>query len=349
MISSKEPKMLSVFQAILLPVAVGLLFVATGSGATKTLQIYFIDVEGGQATLLVAPSGESVLVDAGWPGNNDRDADRIAEALKSAGLKQIDYLLITHYHTDHVGGVPQLLKKVKVNAFVDHGPNLENDELAPEGYDAYLKNLGSAKRITAKPGDSIPVEGIKVEVLAAAGAHITQPAAGAGQPNPYCASEPKWPADHTENAASVGILVTFGDFRFVDLGDLTKDQELHLVCPNNLIGTADLFLVSHHGMGLSNSKSLVHALHPRAAIMENGAQKGNDPKAWQTVHDSPGLQDLWQLHYSSASGADHNVSNNAIANLDGDADGRYLKVTAQSDGTFSVVNSRNKYERIYKD
>jgi beta-lactamase superfamily II metal-dependent hydrolase len=349
MIPSKEPKMPSVFQAILLPVAVGLLFVATGSGATKTLQIYFIDVEGGQATLLVAPSGESVLVDAGWPGNNDRDADRIAEAVKSAGLKQIDYLLITHYHTDHVGGVPQLLKKVKVNAFVDHGPNLENDELAPEGYDAYLKNLGSAKRITAKPGDSIPVEGIKVEVLAAAGAHITQPAAGAGQPNPYCASEPKWPADHTENAASVGILVTFGDFRFVDLGDLTKDQELHLVCPNNLIGTADLFLVSHHGMGLSNSKCLVHALHPRAAIMENGAQKGNDPKAWQTVHDSPGLQDLWQLHYSSASGADHNVSNNAIANLDGDADGHYLKVTAQSDGTFSVVNSRNKYERIYKD
>jgi competence protein ComEC len=153
----------------------------------------------------------------------------------------------------------------------------------------------------------------------------------------------------TENAASVGILVTFGDFRFVDLGDLTKDKELDLVCPNNLIGTANLFLVSHHGMGLSNSKSLVHALHPRAAIMENGAQKGNDPKAWQTVHDSPGLQDLWQLHYSSASGADHNVSKNAIANLDGDADGHYLKVTAQSDGTFSVVNSRNKYERIYQD
>src|SRR5260370_2340082 len=129
------------FKAILLPVAVGLLFVPTVNGATKTLQIYFIDVEGGQATLLVAPSGESLLVDTGWPGNNDRDANRIAEAVKSAGLKQIYYVLITHYHTDHVGGVQQLFKKVKVNAFVDHGPNLENDELAPEGYEAYLKSL----------------------------------------------------------------------------------------------------------------------------------------------------------------------------------------------------------------
>src|SRR5580700_2372769 len=221
--------MRSLLDTMLLCVLASLLLASNSYAETKTLQIYFVDVEGGQATLLVAPSGESLLVDTGWPGNNDRDADRIAEAVNSAGLKQINYVFITHYHTDHVGGVQQLLKKVKVNAFVDHGPNLENDELAPEGYDAYLKSLGSTKRITAKPGDSIPVEGIKVEVLAAAGAHITQPVAGAGQPNPYCASEPKWAADHTENAASVGILVTFGDFRFVDLGDLTKDKELDLV------------------------------------------------------------------------------------------------------------------------
>jgi competence protein ComEC len=348
MTPSKGQKMHSCFKTILLCVAACLLIAPSSKGATKDLQIYFIDVEGGQATLMVAPSGQSLLVDTGWPGYNDRDADRIAEAVKSAGLKQIDYVLITHYHTDHVGGVPQLLKKVKVGTFVDHGPNLENDELAPEGYDAYLKSLGSTKRIIAKPGDSIPVDAIKVEVLTAAGAHITKPVAGAGQPNPYCASEPKWPADHTENAASMGILVTFGDFRFVDLGDLTKDHELNLVCPNNLIGTADLFLVSHHGMGLSNSKSLVHVLHPRAAVMENGAQKGNDPKAWQTVHESPGLKDLWQLHYSSASGADRNVSKDFIANLDGEADGHYVKLTAESDGAFTIVNSRNKVERTYK-
>jgi competence protein ComEC len=323
------------------------LLVTGGLAQTSKLQIYFLDVEGGQSTLLVAPSGQSLLVDTGWPGNNNRDADRIAEAVKLAGLKQIDYVLITHYHTDHVGGVPQLLKQVKVGTFIDHGPNQENDELAPEGYAAYLSSIGSIKHIVAKPGDRIPIKGLKVEVLAAAGAHISQAVAGAGQPNPYCASEPKWPADKTENAASLGVLVTFGDFRFVDLGDLTKDKEQNLVCPSNLIGTVDLFLVSHHGMSMSNSKALVHALHPRVAIMENGAQKGDSPEAWQTVHDSPNLEGFWQLHFTAASG-DHNVSKDAIANLDGDSDGHYIKVSAQSDGTFTVVNSRNQVEKTYK-
>jgi len=315
---------------------------------SKNLQIYFIDVEGGQATLLVAPSGRSLLVDTGWPGNNNRDADRISQAMKDAGLKQIDYAMITHYHPDHVGGMPQLIKEVKVGEFIDHGPNQENDEMAPEGYDAYLKHLGNSKHVVAKPGDRIPIQGLTVEVLAAAGKHIDRAVAGAGQANPYCGSEPQWPADHTENAASAGVLVTYGGFRFVDLGDLTKDKELGLVCPDNLIGTADLFLVSHHGMAMSNTKALVNALHPRVAIMENGPKKGDSPEAWQTVHDSPGLQDLWQLHYTATSGPDHNVVKDEIANLDDDSDGHYIKVTAQPDGTFTVLNSRNKIQRTYE-
>jgi competence protein ComEC len=323
------------------------LLVTSGLAQTSKLQIYFLDVEGGQSTLLVAPSGQSLLVDTGWPGNNNRDADRIAEAVKLAGLKKIDYVLITHYHTDHVGGVPQLLKQVKVGTFIDHGPNQENDELAPEGYAAYLSSIGSIKHIVAKPGDRIPIKGLNVEVLSVAGAHISQAVAGAGQPNPFCASEPKWPVDHTENSASLGVLVTFGDFRFVDLGDLTKDKEQNLVCPNNLIGTVDLFLVSHHGMNFSNTKALVHALHPRVAVMENGPQKGDSPEAWQTVHDSPGLEGFWQLHFTAASG-DHNVPKDEIANLDGDSDGHYIKVSAQSDGTFTVVNSRNQIEKTFK-
>ena len=313
-----------------------------------SLQIYFLDVEGGQSTLLVTPSAQSLLIDTGWPGLQGRDAKRIAQAVKISRITHIDYVLITHYHTDHVGGVPQLLQHVKVDAFVDHGPNLENDELAPEGYAAYLKSLGPIRRIIAKPGDKIPLEGVHVEVVAAAGVHIAKAAPGAGQPNPFCASETKWPADHTENAASLGVLVTYSDFRFVDLGDLTKDKEQDLICPNNLIGTADLFLVSHHGMGMSNSRALVHALHPRVAIMENGAQKGDDPKAWQTVSDSPGLEGLWQLHYTAASGTDHNVPKDTIANLDGESDGHYLKVSAERDGTIHVINSRNGLERIYK-
>ncbi len=340
--------MRSYLLGILLCALAPVLFGVSGHAEAKGLQIYFVDVEGGQATLIVAPSGQSLLVDTGWPGFNDRDADRIADAVKLAGLKQIDYVLVTHYHTDHVGGVPQLLKKVKIGAFVDHGPNLENDEMAPEGYEAYLKSMGSTKRMIAKPGDRISLGQVGVEVLAGARNHIAQPVSGAGQANPYCASEPKWPDDETENGASMGILVTYGNFKFVDLGDLTKDKEIALVCPNNLIGAADLFLVSHHGMGLSNSKSLVHALHARAAIMENGAQKGDSPQAWQTVHDSPGLQGFWQLHYTAASGADHNVPKDYIANLDGEEDGHYLEVTAQSDGTFTVLNSRNKLQRTYK-
>ena len=335
-------------RCILLTGLIAILGSILGQAQTKNLQIYFIDVEGGQATLLVAPSGQSLLVDTGWPGNNNRDADRISEAMRDAGLKRIDYALITHYHTDHVGGMPQLIKEVKVGEFIDHGPNVENDEMAPEGYDAYLKNLGEIKHVVAKPGDRIPIQALNVEVLAAAGNHIDKAMPGAGKPNPYCASEQHWPADHTENAASMGVLVTYDNFRFLDLGDLTKDKEMGLVCPNNLIGTVDLFLVSHHGMAMSNTKALVDALHPRVAVMENGPKKGDSPEAWQTVHDSPGLQDLWQLHYTASSGPDHNVEKDEIANLDDGSDGHYIKVTAQADGTFRVLNSRNKNERTYK-
>lgn len=329
-------------------IVVTALFAASAFAKAANLQIYFIDVEGGQSTLLVAPSGQSLLVDTGWPDSNGRDADRIVAAMTNAGIKQIDYLLITHYHTDHVGGVPQLLERVKVGAFIDHGPNTENDELAPEGYAAYLKAVGMSRHIIARPGYRVPIQGIDVQIVAAAGTHISQPLPAAGYANSYCASEPSWPADHTENAASVGLVVKYGHFRFVDFGDLTKDKELNLVCPNNLIGTTDLFLVSHHGMDMSNTKALVDALHPRVAIMENGPAKGDSPRAWQTVHDSPGLRDLWQLHYTASSGKDHNVADDFIANLNESSDGHYLRVTARSDGSFNVTNSRNNFERTYR-
>src|SRR5450432_885724 len=233
---------------------------------SKALKIYFLDVEGGQATLLVSPSGESILVDTGWPGFNDRDAIRIADAVKASGLKRIDHVVITHYHTHHVGGGSQILKSIGVGEFIDHGPNSENDELAPESYAAYLAVLGKTKHVVVKAGDRIPVKDLNVEVVSAAGATITSPLAGAGQPNSYCASQPAAPVDPSENAASLGVLVTYGSFRFVDLGDLTKKKELQLVCPNNLLGTVDLFLISHHGFSWSNAKAMVLALHPRVGI-----------------------------------------------------------------------------------
>jgi len=318
------------------------------SAKVKPLLIYSIDVEGGQSTLIVSPSGQSLLVDTGWPGFNGRDADRIVAAARSAHLKRIDYVLITHYHRDHVGGVPQLAQKIKIGEFVDHGPNMEDSDVTREDYAAYQKVIAHVPHVSLKPGDGLPFKGITVQVLTAAGEHISGPLPGAGEANPYCSSEPEWPVDNSENARSMGILVTYHKFRFIDLGDLTKRKEIQLMCPNNLVGTVDLFLVSHHGWKESNSKSLVWALHPRVAIMNNGAHKGGSPDAWQTVHDSPGLEDLWQLHYAVEGGPDHNVAENLIANPDEKADaGDPIKVTAMPDGTFTVENMRNGFKKTY--
>src|SRR5579863_3423807 len=184
----------------------------------KPLQIYFIDVEGGQATLVVSPSGQSLLIDTGWPGYEGRDADRILAAVHQAGLTQIDYVLITHYHRDHVGGVPQLVDGIKVGTFVDHGPNLEDSEVTRTDYAAYEKAIAGHPRVTVKPGWGLPLKGIEVRVLTAAGEHITAPLPGAGEANKYCAAEPVASADDTENARSIGVLITYGHFRFLDLG-----------------------------------------------------------------------------------------------------------------------------------
>jgi len=334
--------------SLLLPAL--LLATAALAAPRKSLDIYSIDVEGGQATLIVSPSGQSMLVDTGFPGFQGRDADRIAAVAKTAGLKQIDYVLITHYHRDHVGGVPQLADRMKIGTFIDHGPaKLDDPDVAGADYNAYVGVLPKAKHLVVKPGDKIPLKGVDIKVLAGAGEHITSPLPGAGQANPFCASEPAAVPDLGENARSIGMLFTYGKFRFLDLGDLTKKKELELACPENLIGTVDLYLVTHHGLDLSNAKALVHSLHPKVAIMNNGAHKGCRPAAWQIVHDSPGLEDLWQLHYALDAGKDHNVSEQFIANLDEKNDaGNYIKVTAMSDGNFTVLNTRNNFEKSYK-
>lgn len=319
----------------------------SASTVGKSLQIYFIDVEGGQATLLVSPSGESFLIDAGWPDAEGRDADRIIAAARQAGLQQIDYVLITHYHRDHVGGVPQLVDGFKVGTFLDHGPNLEDSEVTRTDYAAYQKAIAGHTHVVVKPGWQLPIKGMNVRVLTAAGDHIGSPLAGAGQSNPYCAQEPAAPQDKSENAGSVGVLVTFGHFRFVDLGDLTKKKEIELACPNNLLGTVDLFLVSHHGLDQSNTKALVWALHPRVAVIDNGARKGASPAAWQIVHDSPGLEDLWQLHYAAESDREHNIPDDHIANMKENCEGKYLRVTAQADGSFTLMNARTSLEKNY--
>jgi competence protein ComEC len=320
---------------------------AVPAASAKLLQIYFIDVEGGQATLVVSPSGQSLLIDTGWPGYEGRDADRIVAAAHQAGLKQLDYVLITHYHREHVGGVAQLADGIKIGTFVDHGPNLEDSEVTRADYAAYEKVLAGHAHVAVKPGWGLPLKGIEVRVLSAAGDHITSPLPGTGEANPYCTKEPPAPEDSTENARSVGVLITYERFRFLDLGDLTKKKELELVCPNNLLGTVDLFLVTHHGMDLSNPKALVWAVRPRVAVIDNGARKGSSPTAWQIVRDSSGLEDLWQLHYAVESDRAHNVAEERIANLKESCEGKGIKVTAQADGTFTVINGRTGEQKTY--
>ncbi len=336
-----------IFCNALLSALVCAFLLSSASAKSKPMQIFLVDVEGGQATLIVSPSGQSLLIDTGWPG--DRDATRIVEAAKAAGIKQLDYVLITHYHRDHVGGVPSLAKHIKIGTFVDHGTNQEDANDPREDFAAYEKAASQARRLTVKPGDGLPIAGITVKVLTAAGAHIDSPLPGAGEANSYCADEPAPPVDKTENARSLGTLITYGKFRVIDLGDLTKDKELELACPNNMVGHVDLFIVTHHGASLSNSKSLVWGMHPRVALMDNGADKGASPSAWQIIHDSPGLEGFWQLHYAIEGGKEHNVAPEMIANLDEKPDkGNYIKVLAEPNGTFTVINSRTQEKKTYR-
>jgi len=315
--------------------------------AAQTLDVYFIDVEGGQATLFVSPSGQSMLVDTGWPDFAGRDADRIVAAAKVAGVKRIDYLVVTHYHADHVGGVPQLAERIPIVHFVDHGPrDVETDPMAQFLFKSYENVASKGNHILAQPGEKIPISGIDVEIVSAAGDEIAPPLPGAGEPNPLCATTPRREVDPGENAQSVGMMITYGKFRMVDLGDLTWNKELDLVCPDNKLGTVDVYLSTHHGMNLSGSAAIVHALHPRVAIMNNGAKKGGSPEAWQAIHSSPGLEGFWQLHYAVGGGPANNVAADFIANQDA-VDGNSIKLSAEPDGTFSVTNRRNGRSERY--
>lgn len=329
--------------------AISLLFMAPlALPAADTLDIHFVDVEGGQATLIVTPRGESILVDAGWPGFESRDAKRIIAAATKAGLKRIDYMVMTHYHRDHVGGVEQLSQQFPIGTFVDHGPNTETGAPAQELSASWDRAVSKGKHLVVKPGDKLPVKGAQVTVVTARGEQIASPLKGGGGPNPMCASAERKAADPSENARSLGILVEFGKFRFVDLGDLTWNKELDLVCPANRIGTIDVYLTTHHGMDISGPAAIVHALRPRVAIMNNGMKKGGAPPAWQVIKASPGLEDLWQVDFATGGGKDNNTAEPMIANPDPANDrGFGLSVSASKDGAFKVTNERNGHSKTY--
>ena len=342
---------------------------------SKTLDIYVVDVEGGNATLFVSPSKQSVLIDTGNGGPAAaRDVGRIMAAITDAGLNQIDYLVTTHWHGDHFGGMSELASRIPIRNFVDHGANVQPAAAADEFLQKTYPSLhAKGKHTVVRPGDRISLNGIDWRIVTAGGAAIKQSLPDAGKKNPFCAGFKPQDADPTENAQSVGSVITFGRFRVAHLGDLTWNKEFDLMCPENRIGTIELFIVSHHGQPNSNSPALVHAIYPRVAIMNNGTRKGGQPDFMKVIHSAPGLEDLWQVHFSVLSGQEYTTPGMFIANfadepqaampLNGIAPPQpgsnappapvhngqayWIKVSAQTDGSFSVTNQRNGFSKRY--
>jgi beta-lactamase superfamily II metal-dependent hydrolase len=309
--------------------------------------MYAIDTEGGKALLLVSPSGQSMLIDGGFPGFDDRDAIRVEEAARRAGVKRLDFLVVTHYDLDHVGNVPAIAARLPVAHFIDHGPSIARSPRSARMVAAYLDLAAKAKRTVVAPGDRIPFEGVDVLVLTSAGAAIKGPVEGGGAPNPFCAATPSKEPDPSENSQSIGLLFEFGDFRMVDLGDLSWNKELELVCPNNPIGTVDLLMIGYHGADAANSPALIHSLRPIVTIMDNGARKTGSPSVLKTIRSSPGLQAAYQLHWSE-NALDDNPPDEFIANLKDSPDGKWIKVSASRNGSFTVTNARDNSTRSYK-
>jgi competence protein ComEC len=329
-----------------------LLALFTSAAQTQnTLDVYVIDVEGGKAMLVKSPSGQSMLVDAGWPGFNGRDTDRILEAVKAADLKQIDTLVVTHLDVDHLGDVPMLLSKFPVRRIVDNGPLQTTGKGVEKRFEAYAAVRDKMPHEVVKLGGKIPFQGAEVTVIAAGAEVIEKPLKGGGAANPVCSGNPQAaeiPADREDNM-SIGLLFAYGRFRMVDLGDLEAHFNYKLMCPQNLIGPVDVYQVNVHGQAKGSSPVLEHALGARVAIMNNGARKGGDPESWRSLRGAPGLQDIWQLHYSVKGGKENNPTDEFIANPEPtDCQGKWIKLSARRDGSFVVTNSRNGFSKTYE-
>jgi len=350
-----------------------LLLLASVLATPDSLQIYVVDVEGGKAMLVVSPTGESLLVDTGNVGaGSHRDGGRILAAVHDAGVRQIDRLVTTHWHRDHFGGIALLARYITVREFIDHGANVQPDPVV----DAFLHQTypllyRTAKHTVAVPGDTIPLGEVDVRVVASAGDTI-RIASPPGTLNPFCAAFRRRADVPTENRQSIGLVLSFGRFRMVDLGDLTANKQFELMCPGNPLGPVDVLMVTHHGQPAGNTDVFVHAIEPRVAIMNNGLRKGGQPEVMKTIHTAPGLEDLWQVHASELSGQEYTVPGLFIANgsdtpehampiaplrparsRDGAPpahNGRayWIKLSAYADGSFAVTNTRNGFSKTYR-
>ena len=325
--------------------------------AAQALRIYFIDTEGGQSTLIVTPAGQSLLIDSGFPGDGKfsstpgtpadaRDANRIVAALKDAGLSRVDVFVLTHAHADHSGGITELAAQVPIGTFVDNGGPLANADAVAgtlEAFKWYEAVRARGRHIVARPGAKLPLKGIDVTVVSAAGKTLTKALKGGGAANPACTSATP-PQEPTENPRSVAVVVQFGRFRYLDPGDLTGDPLFALTCPKNMIGPLSVYRVAHHGGADAADPATFAALRPRAAIVINGPMKGGAPNLMAELRKHPDI-DTWQLHHSLLRGAE-DVDAERVVNLD-TTTADWLKVTANSDGTFSITNPRTGATKPY--
>jgi competence protein ComEC len=328
------------------------------------LEIYFIDVEGGAATLIVTPERESVLIDSGWPANGDRDPKRIIHVLRDlAGCDNLDHLVTTHWHMDHYGGVAGLARLVKIAHFWDRGlpedadarPDFPDGPRPDDPLGIAYRAASTGKRKALHAGDSLPLKGVKALVLASGG-QVIDPAAAARArevspavaSNPLCESAPPdLPVDSSDNARSLAFLFSLGKFQFFDAGDLTWNVEKKLVCPTDLVGPVDLYQVTHHGMDISNHPVLVKTLSPTVAIMNNGPRKGGAPGTVKLLRSIPSIQYAYQLHRNAATTDADNTDPTLIANK-GTSDGEFIRVRVMPDGAkFTVQTGEHGPERTF--
>jgi len=315
------------------------------------LDIYFIDVEGGAATLLVTPAGESVLIDSGYPDNGNRDRDRVLKVLRDvAGRKDLDHACVSHWHLDHFGNHAALANEITIHNFWDRGipERLEEDPSFPTRIGTY--RAASQNRSKAlKAGDMLPLKSgatpLSVKIVTASGEVIPN----VGPANPYASENRPQADDPTDNARSVSQLWSFGPFRFLTCGDLTWNVESKLVTPNNPVGAVDLFMVTHHGLNVSNNPVFVQAIDPRVAVTCNGPKKGGNRETQETLKKVKSLQAAFQLHRNLDLKPEQQTPSEFIANT-GDTsacEGVYIKASVAPDGKSYTLQIGDQ-EKVHK-
>ena len=314
---------------------------------SESLDIYWIDVEGGAATLVVTPAGESILMDAGWETDDERDAARIVAAMEDAGIQALDYFIASHFHGDHVSGLPALARRVPIGQFIDHGDSVEQDrERSVPPWEAYVATAGADRR-TIVPGDELKLDGIDFRFVTSNRKVLNHGLTGSA-PNLHCQGASPGEDLSGENSSSVGYLLSLGNFQFLNVGDLTVNIQHELVCPENLVGTVDLLQVPHHGNGVG--PQFTRAVDPTAAVLNNGAHKGGSPEGFEAIQTIPSIQAIWQLHRALDTDDEHNASVQMTANPTEENDaGHWIKAIVAVDGTsYRIVNGRNGYGETYE-